>query len=163
MKSRDIAKKYRVTAELFDDWLKQSRYSYKLGRIAGLEVSDDQDIDEIVADYKAYRAEERVRVEKESADRERATKEAREAAERAAQEKQAALASMLITSGFSFDGFTITKYSGYISGDDAIQIARGTSGFFGRVTDVGASLMESLVTIRRNALAELKEAAWALG
>ena len=70
---------------------------------------------------------------------------------------------MLITSGFNFDGFTITKYSGYISGDDAVQIPRGREGLFSSATDVGSSLMESLVTIIRKALAELKEAAYALG
>ena len=74
------------------------------------------------------------------------------------------MAKILITSGFSFDGYRVTKYSGYISGDDAIQVERGTVGFFGGgSTDVGASLMASLVTMRRNALAELKEAAYALG
>jgi uncharacterized protein YbjQ (UPF0145 family) len=78
--------------------------------------------------------------------------------------KSAALASMLITSGFSFDGFTIAKYSGYISGDDAVSIDRGFS-FAGSVgtTNVGDALMASLTQIRRRALAELKEAAYALG
>jgi uncharacterized protein YbjQ (UPF0145 family) len=69
---------------------------------------------------------------------------------------------MLITSGFNFDGYTIIKYSGYISGDDAISVDRG-SVIFGSGTDIKDKLMESLVIIRRNALAELREAAYALG
>ena len=77
-------------------------------------------------------------------------------------DKKAFLASMLITSGFNFDGYTITKYSGYISGDDAISVNRGMA-IFGSGTNIKDKLMESLVTIRRNALAELKEAAYALG
>jgi len=78
--------------------------------------------------------------------------------------KKRATAQMLITSGFQFDGYRITKYSGYISGDDAIQVSRGTdSGWFGGATDVGEALMASLVKIRRNALQELKEAAYELG
>jgi uncharacterized protein YbjQ (UPF0145 family) len=81
----------------------------------------------------------------------------------AEQERQQAMASMLITSGFSFDGYTITKYSGYISGDDVVQIDRGSQGWFSTATDVGSALMQSLTVIRRNALAELKEAALALG
>jgi uncharacterized protein YbjQ (UPF0145 family) len=73
------------------------------------------------------------------------------------------MASMLITSGFNFDGYTITRYSGYISGDDAVSIPRGTQGWLGGgVTDVGDSLMKSLVKIRRQALKELKEAAYDL-
>src|SRR5665648_1032602 len=80
----------------------------------------------------------------------------------AVEDKKTALASMLITSGFNFDGYTITKYSGYISGDDAISVERGMA-IFGSGTNIKDKLMESLVIIRRNALAELKEAAYALG
>ena len=84
----------------------------------------------------------------------------------AAEEKrarQAALAQILVTSGFNFDGYTVTKYSGYISGDDVIEIPRGTSGIFLDATNVGDALSKSLVKIRRNALQELKEAAYDLG
>ncbi len=73
-------------------------------------------------------------------------------------ERQKAVASMLVTSGFSFDGYTIKKYSGYISGDDAIQINR--SDLF---KNKGQILTDSLVLIRINALRELKEAAYDLG
>ncbi len=81
-----------------------------------------------------------------------------EAAARA-KEKDKELASMLITSGFNFDGYTITKYSGYISGDDATQIPR--SGVFGG--NNGQNLTDALVRIRRQAIRELKEAAYDLG
>ncbi|MBE6013867.1 MAG: heavy metal-binding domain-containing protein [Lachnospiraceae bacterium] len=69
------------------------------------------------------------------------------------------LSKILITSGFTFDGFQITKYSGYISGDDAVEIPR--SGIFG--SDNGQKLTDALVKIRRRALMELKEAAYNLG
>ena len=92
-----------------------------------------------------------------------AKREAEEEAERIRVFREQAIASMLVTSGFSFDGYTITKYSGYISGDDAVQIPRGTSGIFSSATDVGQELMSALVKIRRNALQELKEAAYDLG
>ena len=82
-------------------------------------------------------------------------------AEEAARKKKA-MSEMLITSGFSFDGYKITKYSGYISGDDAISVDRGYA-VFGSSTDVKDQLMQSLVVIRRNALRELKEAAYDLG
>lgn len=73
--------------------------------------------------------------------------------------KQAAISKMLISSGFNFDGYKITKYSGYISGDDAAQIPR--SGIFGN--NNGKNLTDALVKIRIQALKELKEAAYALG
>lgn len=68
-------------------------------------------------------------------------------------------ASILISSGFNFDGYKIVKYSGYISGDDAVQLPR--SGIFG--SDNGKKLTDALVKIRSRALVELKEAAYALG
>lgn len=89
-----------------------------------------------------------------------------QAVERAAQEKNnmQAMASMLITSGFNFDGYTITKYSGYISGDSAISMDRPTQGWLGGVNkEVGEDLLAGLSQIRRKALQELKEAALALG
>ena len=70
--------------------------------------------------------------------------------------KQKAISSMLISSGFSFEGYRIVKYSGYISGDDAVQIPR--SGVFGG--NNGQNLTDALVKIRIQALRELKEAAY---
>ena len=81
------------------------------------------------------------------------------AAAKEAQEKKDKLTNMLITSGFNFDGYRIVKYSGYISGDDAIQIPR--SGVFGG--NNGKNLTDALVRIRRQAIKELKEAAYDLG
>ena len=77
-----------------------------------------------------------------------------------ADRKKRAMANILITSGFNFDGYHITKYSGYISGDDAMTVERGSSFTDGGVRD---KLMASLTQIRRNALRELKEAAYDLG
>lgn len=79
------------------------------------------------------------------------------------QEKRKAISSMLISSGFNFDGYKIKKYSGYISGDDVEQIDRGVHGFFTSATNVGPELMKSLTKMRRQALSELKEAAYDLG
>lgn len=74
-------------------------------------------------------------------------------------EKDQKLSNILISSGFNFDGYRIVKYSGYISGDDAVQIPRG--GIFGK--NHGQDLTDALVRIRRQALRELKEAAYDLG
>lgn len=76
--------------------------------------------------------------------------------------KKEMLSKMLITSGFSFDGYRITKYSGYISGDDAISVDRGWA-VLGSGPNIKDKLLDSLVKIRRNALKELKEAAYDLG
>jgi uncharacterized protein YbjQ (UPF0145 family) len=152
MKSIEISRKFGFDPRSFDDWLKQSGYKYQ-SKLMSIEVDESQNIEEIAGKYKAFNDE-----QNQAAAQKAALQQA------SAAEKQQALAGILITSGFNFDGHTITKYSGYISGDDVIQIARGQGGFFGGgATDVGAALMESLVVLRRNALNELKEAALALG
>ena len=152
MKLKDIANKFGVDGHAFEAWLPSSGYTYKVGFAGGIDVDDTQNMEEVVAAFRRVQYAAAQQAEQDAA-----------AAAKAAADKQQALASMLITSGFNFDGFTITKYSGYISGDDVVSIGRGTSGIFSNPTDVGSSLMESLVHIRRNALNELKEAAYALG
>lgn len=153
MKTKDLARTLGVDVATLDAWVKKSNYEYKSGRMGGLEIESQHDVDKITELFRRYAAEEQAR-----------QAEQRAASEKQEQIKQQAMASMLITSGFSFDGYTITKYSGYISGDDVVQVARGREGIFsGGATNVGASLMQSLTQIRRNALVELKEAAYALG
>ena len=153
MKSKDIAKQNGLDNFAFDNWLKSSGVRIKSGVLGGIDVDETQDLEEIVRNFRKFDEE-----QKEALRLQQLEDQAAE------QVKQQALSSMLITSGFNFDGYTISRYSGYISGDDAVEIARGQGGFFGgNVTNVADSLMASLVHIRRNALVELKEAAYALG
>ena len=164
MKIKDLGKRYGVDTSAFGTWIKTTDFKYKSGAMGGMDIDDSQDIGAMIVAFNAFQAEENARLaELEAQQREQSAQE-QAAAELAAQQKQQALASMLITSGFGFDGFTITKYSGYISGDDAISMDRPTHGYWGGVKgNVGSDLLNSLVHIRRNALAELKEAAFALG
>jgi uncharacterized protein YbjQ (UPF0145 family) len=83
-----------------------------------------------------------------------------EIGQRAELNKQRALeiASIPITSGFSFEGYAITRYSGYISGDEVLAIPQS---WF--VEDLSDQLIVRLKAIRRRAILELKEAAYALG
>ena len=119
----------------------------------------DGDINEIVAFIKLSEA-----AEKELAEA-RKEEEAKAEAERlkAKKEYDAEVAKILITSGHSFEGYRITKYSGYISGDDAISVSRGFDGWKTTGADVGEYLLQSLTIIRQNAIRELKEAAVDLG
>ena len=157
MKEKEIEAKYNITfADLFE-YIRKNQLGYSQ-TFTGVYVIDDSVIDEYVAGYMASKQEEEEQVIEAQ---EKAAEEAAIAAEETARKKKA-MAEMLITSGFSFDGYTITKYSGYISGDDAISVNRGLA-IFGSGTNVKDKLMESLVIIRRNALRELKEAAYALG
>jgi uncharacterized protein YbjQ (UPF0145 family) len=77
--------------------------------------------------------------------------------------KRTALSGMIVHSGFTFEGYKITKYSGYISGDSIVQVDRGSAGLFSSAANVGAHLTHQLVNIRRGAIAQLKEAAYDLG
>jgi uncharacterized protein YbjQ (UPF0145 family) len=170
MKIKDIVDQYKLDRYKFEDYLRQSSYKSQIkDGVLGITIDDNVNLSAIVEDFKkieeeraskAARKPQEIAEEKERVAREKAEKEAK--LKEAEDEKKAALARMLITSGFNFDGYTITKYSGYISGDDAISVDRGIA-IFGMGTNVKDKLMESLVLIRRNALAELKEAAYALG
>ena len=158
MKVKDIAANCGAPKNDLEKFIRVSNIPHKSG-IGGVEIDDGYDLHVLMNNFSQYMAAEQQRKANEA--HMAAAQQA--AVAQAAADKQTALARMLITSGFNFDGYTITKYSGYISGDDAIQIDRGTQGIFMRATNVGDSLMASLVKIRRNALAELKEAAYALG
>lgn len=155
MKAREIVKRFDIDMGQFREWIETTEYSYKDDHWSvpsGVAVDDSHDIDAVVSEFKKFQENRQIQIELEKAK-----------SEKAAGEKQQAMANMLVTSGFSFEGFSITKYSGYISGDDVIQIDRGSSGWFQSVTNVGEAMMDSLVEIRRNALVELKEAAYNLG
>lgn len=157
MKTKEIANSYGIDQAKFERYLRSIKSpDVKEGLMS---MSVENDIDGHVARFKEYLQQETAKAEAEA----KAKADAAEKARIAAEEKQHALANMLITSGFSFDGYKIKKYSGYISGDDAISIDRGTSGVFSSATNVSASLTDSLVKIRRQAIKELKEAAYDLG
>ena len=162
MKEREIEKKYNIILTYeFKSFLKKHNYPFT-ETVMGAIVIDDSIVDRCVKEYMEYQQllrHQRTIVDKEGL--QRIEEEKRKNLDEEAK-KRKAMSEMLITSGFSFDGYTITKYSGYISGDDAISVDRGWA-FLGTGTNVKDKLMDSLVTIRRNALRELKEAAYNLG
>lgn len=160
MKSKIVAKEYGIDADQFEIWVAGTNYKTKISFMTGeCEIHDSQDIPSVVEHFKH----DMLAAEKLRAEEAKNADKAQQDAEIEAKNKQQTMASMLITSGFSFEGYSIKKYSGYISGDDVVQIDRGSGGWFSQATDVGESLMQSLVHIRRNALMELKEAAYDLG
>lgn len=152
MKAKDVAKQYGLNNDYFVAWLKSSDVPHKVGAMGGVDISDDQDMAAIAN-----------RFQDEMAARQQVAQQQAAEQQRLEQERLQALSNIIITSGFTFDGYTITKYSGYISGDHAIEVPRVERGWFGGVTDVSQALMGSLVELRRKALAELKESAIALG
>jgi uncharacterized protein YbjQ (UPF0145 family) len=157
MKTKDVANQFGFNLEKFEVYLRQSNFKPQIKEnffSQEITIDDRVDLNLVVEDYKKYLYEIAAKAQQ-KADEETRRKIA-------AEDKKVALARMLITSGFNFDGYTITKYSGYISGDDAISVERGMA-IFGIGANVKDKLMESLVIIRRNALSELKEAAYALG
>lgn len=143
MKTKEIASQYSISKEAFESFLKRENLDYKEG-FSSITV-DDSKVQEYIAMFKA--------------DIDRQNAEA-DAAKQAEIDKQRAISQILISSGFNFDGYRIVKYSGYISGDDATQIPRGE---WFTSNKHGEDLTNALVKIRRQALKELKEAAYDLG
>lgn len=154
MKTKDIAAQYSLDQYYFEEFLMKNKLDYKEG-FMGKNVNDSK-VEEYV---RMYMSSDDYLKKKEKEENEQRKKE--EALREKAQ-KQQALSQMLISSGFSFEGYRIVKYSGYISGDDAVQIPRGFGGWFSG-TNHGEDLTNALVKIRRQALKELKEAAYDLG
>jgi len=163
MKGNEIEKKYGVDSIVFRKFLSDNGLQFKSGLGGGGNYSVDDGLVESYVNLYLYgtsdkaeilRREEEAKRKAEEEERLRAEEEAR---------KRKAMSEMLITSGFNFDGYTIKKYSGYISGDDAVSISRGTDFWGSGTTDVNDNLLKALVVIRRNALIELKEAAYELG
>ena len=146
MTTKEIAKKYGVNQAGFEQYLVSIGAGSK-GMLGGYSLDDNIEVH--VQNYKNNIAEQEAQ--------EAALKQEQQMAE---QQKQAALSQMLITSGFTFDGYKITKYSGYISGDDCVTMPRNNFWGSNKVAD---NLCGCLVKIRRQAIQELKEAAYALG
>jgi uncharacterized protein YbjQ (UPF0145 family) len=159
MKVSEIAKKYGLNADDFEIWLNDTGHKVKFG-FTGSTVDDSLNSNDLATNYKQALAQKKEQLDQK---KDLLNKE-KEAAAIAEREKQQAMASMLITSGFNFDGYTITKYSGYISGDSAIEMDRPSQSWTGGVNkEVAGGLLSSIAKIRRRALAELKEAAYDLG
>lgn len=148
MKLSEIASKYSIVQYDFEYFLRSNKLEYNEG-VFSISVPDSK-VDEYVQAFLEDKELRKYAVngQIEEADREELAK------------KKLAMSQILISSGFNFEGYTITKYSGYISGDDVTQIPR--TGFFSDNKN-GENLTNALVKIRRRALHELKEAAYNLG
>ena len=154
MKVKDMGNKYGISPQILEAYITSHNIKHKNG-FSGMTV-EDADVPQIISDYK----DELIRLEQEEKERVAAEEQAKREAEEEARRKKKALAEMLITSGFNFDGYKITRYSGYISGDDCVTMPRDN--FWG-TNKVEQNLCGALVKIRRQAIKELKEAAYNLG
>ena len=150
MKSKDLCKQYGFNQTQFENFLRKQQFKYT-DWFNGIAVNDS-DVEEIVSAFKEKLEMDKMLEEQARIDEIRKPEEDRK--------KKRALAEMVVTSGFTFDGYKITKYSGYISGDDCVTLPRDT--FWGN-NKVEDNLCGALVKIRRQALKELKEAAYDLG
>ncbi|MBR2784228.1 MAG: heavy metal-binding domain-containing protein [Firmicutes bacterium] len=150
MKTKDIAAQYDLDQEELDKFIRKHPEIKRIIGSMALAIPD-ADVPQVVNRFKS----ETNWISR--AERERKMQDQ----QRKMQDQQQAIASILITSGFNFDGYTITKYSGYISGDDATQIPR--TGLLEFSSKNGQKLTDALVKIRLQALKELKMAAYDLG
>ena len=110
--------------------------------------------------------EERIQLEKKELERREAERIAEE--EKREQEikeekakREMDIANTLISSGYSFEGYRIVKYSGYISGDDATFVKLPT--LADTPDKLKDKILDAYASIRIQSLKELKEAAYDLG
>lgn len=154
MKTKDFCKKYNFNVNHFEQFLKLRNVRHKEG-LSGMTIEETDEIPIL----NMYRHE-LTMLQQQQQQRQMAEQQARMNAAEEEQRKNKTLSEMLITSGFNFDGYKITKYSGYISGDDCVTIPRDN--MWGN-NKVEQNLCGALVKIRRQAIRELKEAAYNLG
>ena len=154
MKTKELCKQFGFNQPQFEKYIVTHDIKHKDG-FSGMAIEDSM-VPQIVSEFK----DELLRLEQEKQARIAAEEQEKREAEEEAQRKKKALAEMLITSGFNFDGYKIKKYSGYISGDDCVTMPRDN--FWGS-NKVDENLCGALVKIRRQAIRELKEAAYNLG
>lgn len=94
----------------FKEWLDSSSgISIKKSAFSGKWTIPDEDVDAAVQGFQDYLS---------------VLKKQREMELMEEEKKRKAIASMLVSSGFNFEGYSIVKYSGYISGDDVVQVDR---------------------------------------
>ncbi len=155
----DVCKIYGLDEQDFEKFLRERFRTYNdyNFRVNGIDVIDDR-LEDILASYKGMSPEEVLEFKREE-EKKRELQKKQEELRQAERAKK--VASILITSGFNFDGYKVVKYSGYISGDDVARISNYEGLFTGNVID--KYLCDALVKIRRQALQELKEAAVDLG
>ena len=163
MKTKDIAKQYSIDQVDFELFVNRNSFHVTNG-LMGMSIADDE-VETAVNKYKEkmamfdeFKRKQAESVAEREAEQRRQEKERLEAERRKEEEKRKAIAAMLVSSGFSFDGYTVKKYSGYISGDDTIEINRDDLN-----KNNGQYLCDCLAQIRIQALKELKEAAYDLG
>jgi len=112
--------------------------------------------------------EEEYRLIQQKAEEERVAKAELERKERLAKEayelkRNQATRKMLVTSGFNFDGFTVTKYGPHIASDDVYKEEMRPGFWDGSQADQDGKISEALMELRRKTLQDLKEKAYDLG
>ena len=114
-------------------------------------------------------AAEQERLAREAAEeQERLAREAAEEQERLAREayekeKNQATKKMLVTSGFNFDGYTVTKYGPHIASDDVYKEEMRPGFWDAGQKDQDGKISVALTELRRKTLQDLKEKAYDLG
>lgn len=161
MTTQEISKKYDINQNDFEQYVRLHGLIFNYGLFSGMSI-DSNRVDEYVRQFLENPSNEELMLKHEQAleEQRRKIEEENRILEMERMKMRKATSQMLVTSGFTFDGYRITKYSGYISGDDAMSVDRGYAWQHVSVRD---ELMSSLSKIRRNALQELKEAAYNLG
>jgi uncharacterized protein YbjQ (UPF0145 family) len=139
MNVKDIASQFNLPASEYNSFVRDSEFCQKKSSANGFAVVDDENIAASVEAFLDANI-----LLKQAIDEERQEREA--------------ITNMPITSGYSFEGYRIIRYAGYISGD---EVLRAKSTFFSSNQD--KAYEDLLRSVRRKAIRELKEAAADLG
>ena len=128
MKTKDIAKQYGFEQNEFETFINHRPYFNKTNGIMGMAIADS-DVKKAVEQFieeqekkKAAEEERKRKQEEREAEKRRLEQEKLKAAKRKEEKKRHLVETMLLSSGQSFDGYSISKYVDCVSADSVFHV-----------------------------------------
>lgn len=156
VKIKDIAKQQGFNQFDFERFMESvNQKEIKVGGFLESTINEN-DVQRAIELYREEQTQKNAKKEEERRQKEQAEKEK----QLAEIEKQQTLSRILVTSGFNFEGYEITKYSEFISGDGVISMPRTSP--LTQSNNV-ENLTYALKIIRKQAINQLRKKAYDLG
>lgn len=142
MKTKEIAQKYQIDKDEFEKFILEKNIVYNMGFGMAMAINDDS-LENVLKQYNQYLEENRA-VMLTAEEREALELEKKAEVER----KQVQLANMLITTGYQFEAYKISRYLDIVSADTVLgtgilsEFGAGLSDLFGVESDEFSSKVQ---------------------
>ena len=161
MKTKDIAKQYGFKQSEFETFINHRPYFNKTKGIMGMTIADS-DVEKAVEQFveeqekkKAAEEEQKRKQEEREAEKRRLEQERQDAAKRKEEKKRHLVETMLLSTGSSFDGYTISRYVDCVSGNSVFYACMNEDTLHNQDEEFDKALEQN----RKIVLKKIKEAA----